>query len=629
MPPTLVICRSLAGIPRLKHLRLDTPWVVASDDLRVQYAAQSLPSVQAVRFIEKRDSFYTVAAEVVRVLEEINGWLTSFAGAEKGLQTETLDWGRNVEGGLTTQRVQDALLLIRFYSELFRETSATAVHLIAEPTALWDDLVLVAVARHAKIPLVRHAVQPLARWKETLVAWLRPHAVAIYYRCNVLRLGRGQPAVKPVRDASILFQLGSSTRKHVENIVPLMLALQARGERPVALCWSASERYTRDAASAQITSRYLTAVRLEGWLTLRDLWVGTRLGGRIRRRIRLAARAPGPWQQLQYNRVALAPLLQDSLRHFLIAEAPQRILYQRALATCLSGVQPKGFKPWAGPESFEGQAALRVLQANTSTPLVFHYWLGASLEWPYADPRHPPDFFLAAGPHEARIARQNYGLSGAQVEIVGQARYAGYAEFASEHTAAASRRELGLPPGRRYIGFDPSGALRGYQSKREQADITAALLRAARHNPGLVIVVKPHPSYPITDLQSLLAAIAQPNVVILDRAAPLKHFLNAVDAIVTKYSSLILEAALMQRAAIAALFDGDDRFKAFGDMPAVVRTPAELEALLRQLGDDAAFASWRANRLAKCSHLLPEFYYQTDQPAAEISAETICRWLEH
>lgn len=623
MSADLVICRTLAGIHLLRDLRVVTPLAVASDDLRVHQAAQVMPGVAAVHFIETSDSFYTVAAEVVRVLDTINGWLTSFASTEEGLPTEILDWGRNVEGGLTTQRVQDALLLIRSYRELLRKSGATRVHLIAEPSALWDDLVLISVVSQANVPLVRHALHPLAHWGKELISWLRPHAVAFYYYCNVLRLRRGRLATNLVHEATIFFQINSSLRNHVENIAPLMLALQALGERPVALCWSASERYSRETASTQLTMRGLSSIALESWLTISTIWADNRLGRRTRRRISCAARAPGPWQQLQYDSIVLGPLLQESLRHFLVAEMPQRIRYQRALTTCLTGAKPRGFKPWAGPESFEGQSASRVLRMNSHRPVVFHYWLGASTEWPYADPRFSPDLFLATGPHEAQIAQQNYGLTGTQLEIVGQARYTGYEEFGAQHTATESRRLLKIPSGRRYIGFDPNATLRGYQSMREQAEITAALLRATQHDPGLIVVVKPHPAYPITRLQPLLAAIAGPNVVILDRTAPLKHFLNSVDAVVTKYSTLILEAALMRRGAIAALFDGDDRFKVFGDLADIARTPIELENLIASFGNDAAFANWRETRLAICAKLLPDYYYREGRAAAEVAAKAI------
>lgn len=623
----LVICRTPLGLPTVSRLRPNRPLVVASDDRRVQEAALEQPGVQAVCFIEQAEPLYAVADDVCRLLGEIDSSLTAL---DPDLPAEVLSWGRNVEGGLTAQRVQDALLLFRSYQVLLQRTKAQEICLISEPHARWEDAVLETWARAQGVPVRRTVVRPFGHCKETVWTWLRPWAIALYYLGSIVRHGGGRLRRARIEtlEGAVAFQQTSAYRKHVDNIRPLMQALRARGRQTLALCWSSSERYTADTAACQLAVDGLAAIDLERLVTVRDVMASILLGARSAWRARRASRL---WKDLQYLNGPLGSLLAESLRHFLVAELPQRIRYERALAALFAHTRPVALKPSGGPESFEGRVACRLLRSasNANPPLVFHYWLGAASDWPYADDRHRPDVFLAKGPREAALAMREYGLRADQIDVVGQPRFSGYEEFADTNTAEVSRRELGLPhDARLYVGFDPGGAVRGYLSAREQADMTEALIRAARREPRLLLVVKPHPSHSTDHLRPLLAEAAPGSLLVLDRSASLRHFLNAVDVVVTKYSTLILEAALMRRASISALLDNEPRFQIYGDIAAVVHTGQQLEDLMVSLGADAAaFSAWRAEQLVRHQTYMPEHYSRNDIAPAERAAAVLERRL--
>jgi CDP-glycerol glycerophosphotransferase (TagB/SpsB family) len=297
------------------------------------------------------------------------------------------------------------------------------------------------------------------------------------------------------------------------------------------------------------------------------------------------------------------------------------------LAAVLPHVHPIALKLSGGPESFEGKTALRLLACRADT-LVFHYWVGTAPEWPYADGQNKIDLFLAKGPNETRHAAHDYALIPSRIVITGQGRFSPPTSTGAAPTQAESRRYLGLPTdGQRYIGFDPNGALRGYYSVREQTEMTVALLCIARRHPRFIVVVKPHPSYPIDHLTPLLAEAALANVYVMPRRSPVNHFLNAVELVVTKFSTLMLEAALADRVAVSALFDGEDRFKIYGDLPKIVRSPCELESLLDRLSDERFFEFWHNEQLERQKALLPGFYYQTDRPSVELAADAVVRCL--
>lgn len=623
----LVICRSPTAVHVFAGQRGDGTWTVASDDPRVAELAHDHPWIDGVVRIEQPEPFYVVSRDVLRVLQQVNASLASCLPPESDLPPGILAWTKNVEGGMTSQRIQDLLLLIRSYRGLLIGRTFSELRLMADADHAWEDQVLESVAAGLGIHCVRTATSLWAGWTRAWRERLRPVAMSAYILATVLRHGGGRRTPRAAESAlagAVVFQLASSRRKHVENVRPLMLQLLAQGAKVTALCWTAGERLQRRTAKTELQAAGVNALALEQWLgftgLMRALGRAVGLGQSILRGVAGTA----AWQQLRYEDVSLAPLLAPSVRHFVIAELPWRLCYVEAFTRCCGHARPAAFKPWAGPESFEGGSALRTLRRSGS-PLTFHYWLGAAMEWPYADGAGALDLFLAKGPHEARLAAREYELPDHAIAIVGQPRFA---PPPSQSGRVPARRRLGLPEeGGLVVGYDPNGILRGILSLREQTEITAALLRLCRHHDSIQLIVKPHPSYSIEHLRPMLLAGGR-QVRILLRTASVEDFLDASDVFVTKFSTLILEAALRGRPSVSVLLDGEDRFKVYGDLPDVVRSIPEFEGLLAGLVTQSGrLAEWTAAQARKREELLPQFYHVTGTSPSELAAAEILRRL--
>lgn len=626
--PLLIVCRTEQGLASLPGLCRDRPVIVVSDDPRVQLAAGRHPGVGQTSYIEQTTSFYAVAPAVRETVEKIDGWLAGFAPLCPDVSTEILRWGCTVEGGLTSQRVQDALLLIDSYQSLLDRIQPGAIALVSSAATRWDDRVLEQIAALRNIPFRQHAPARPRRLGHSLAAWLRPCALAAYRLLHLIRLGGGRPTRRPnpltEADGRIVFVLCSRALNHAENIRPVILGLVHQGATCLNLRWHATERMPPRGTPEALDFGATPSHQLERWVRLRDLWTAFRLSRRLRRRILTAKDHDAPWQRLAYRDVPLAPLLAESLQHFLIAELPARITFVRALQAALGSAVPAAVKPWGAPEGFEYRAISR-LWPGTRRPLVFQYWLGVGMAWPYADPRQHLDLFLAKDANESAQVARDYDRDPGQIEVVGQIRLAGHRQFAEATPQADSRRLLGLPdlPGALHVGFDPNCALRGYQSPREQAEITQALLTAARLAQNLVLIVKPHPAYPIDHLAPLFAVADNPRVVVLPRKAPLTHFLNSLDVMVSKYSTLLLEAALMRRISMAVIPDGDARFQVFGQLAPVFSDPTALTHRLCQLAaDPAERAAWMAARLRQQEDYLIRNYFPPTNPGPAERAAT-------
>ena len=627
MKTCLIICRNPADLSTLKRLTVnDLSVVVASDDPRVQELARNIDGVREVVSIEKKESFFVVASDVKKTIGKIDKWLCSL---NPSLPKGILAWGTQIEGGITSQRVQDVLLLIRSYLFLFSAYDVSEVHTIADPLFGWEDDVLKACAEANSLLFQRHITARGNIWKSVFIKRLLPFARAAYFLLHEVLMGGGRLWRRKSKidlNGAIIFQLNASSRKHVENVRYIISALAERGQRPVVLCWSAGGRIVRPTGMEQLSGSGIPTIGLERFVTLVDM-----LNSLLQTVVifLIGQRRLSQLATLSYEDVPLRILLQESFRYFFVSVLPQRIRYAKALHMCLLSAKPTAIKPWGGADFFEGKLALQLLHDGEG-PMYIHYWVGAGIpKWPYTDRTYRPDVFLAKSPFEAELAVQEYGLSDSQVEVAGQARFQKLHLFAAHNSAEMSQRFLNLPfGGKLYVGVDPGGVLRGYQSYREQLEIITSVLRAAQRMSGLIVVIKPHPSYGIEHLLPLIASYNKcSNIVALSKTAPVDQFMNAIDILVTKFSTLILEAALMGRCAVSAFFDGEERFKVFGDLPEIVNSGEDLYSLIIRLASNRkVFEHWRAERLFHQKELLPRYYYNCNSPAS-IAAERIIKDL--
>lgn len=136
----------------------------------------------------------------------------------------------------------------------------------------WEDSILIETARSRNIPVNVEGYNRISILLSNIQQYIEIIGRSSYYLFNFLRVN----LCKSARDNSnniqsgkdIVFQLCSSAKKHIDNIVPLMKALKRKGYNPIALCWSVTERYKMNNSSKQIRSKGLKAVELEKYAHL-------------------------------------------------------------------------------------------------------------------------------------------------------------------------------------------------------------------------------------------------------------------------------------------------------------------------------------------------------------------------
>src|SRR5439155_4798255 len=150
----LVVCRCAADLRLLDRIPRDESWViiVGSDDLDVQKRAHADSRVQEVVFLDQMDSVFGVIDDVLRIREEINLWLRNKAPY---LESYLIEFIKHAEGGLTTQRIQDVLLVINSMTRLLTRYRLRKVYLNRRAQNHLEDEILVRCARKQNIEVVQ------------------------------------------------------------------------------------------------------------------------------------------------------------------------------------------------------------------------------------------------------------------------------------------------------------------------------------------------------------------------------------------------------------------------------------------------------------------------------------------
>lgn len=616
----LIVCRDVAGAFWLERNRerLGSNLVVASDDLVVQKQAAAWAEVRQVCFLEKAESFYNVAAEVIEIIARINDWFNELdrpGGIEPGL----LFWVEYCEGGDTTQRIQDGLLLIRSYTTLLAEHRPERVLIVRSARATWEDELLAKCAARAGIPTESVGTLRLADRARRWWRYWRPLAKEVCFSGRVVmaKLRRCLGArldLDPER--CVVIQLCDPAKKHLNHTVPLVQALDRAGLQGVALCWDTGK------VPAQLHRQGVRALALEGWVSwflLLDSWCRTWVSWR-QARSRRALFLQGTGESYLLLREALW----DSMRIHFQADVARRERMFYAWQTFWTEHPARAARLWTRV-LWQGVVAHRAILAIGAEPKLF--WQPG---WPYQIPDPyprrelvPVDYVYAISEAHIEQLHRDKDIPESAMVVVGLFWMERVLAFKAQFTKTASRRHLGIPEDVELcVLCEPSYFSRGYMASAEQIQILEAMLGVARANPGLRLLIKPHPSHKPGAIELMVREAQAPNVTVIPQSDLPYHALNAADVLVTKFSTLAVEGMVLGVPAIGVILDGERRFACYEDAVHYIWDPDGLRDLLQRLYDGPTFRrEWTGQLRVRADGFLQRHSFVGRNGASELIAQ--------
>ena len=329
-------------------------------------------------------------------------------------------------------------------------------------------------------------------------------------------------------------------------------------------------------------------------------------------------------RRFRYRGVPLAGLLWPSIVYFFTAEVPQRYMLRAALMEYLRHHSPAAVKLWAGGVVYESSCLVELLRNSGRRSLFVMWVLGVIGDDPYESRYEAVDLFLASGSRHAAYLKRN-GFSERRIVSVGMSRYDRLRAFRDAHSPSSSRQLLGIPATYSFhVLLDAGVVMRGYCSRQEQIEALEVVLQFAKDHPAVAALIKPHPSHHHGMLDDLIDSYALENVFRISKNSLPYHAINAADVVLTKYSTIGLEAMLFERPVISLILDGEERFKIFDHAAAYVMSSRECAQLLAKLARDrACFETWRDDQARQHRLFLKGYCLDDPTPAADLAATVL------
>jgi hypothetical protein len=589
----LIICRQFDQISHLTEL-VDISgkrFVVASDDIRVHRFAEKLQNVAEAVWISQMDSIFSVADEVISIISAVNDWFETESDCHPELK-DLLYWPMHCEGGPTSQRVLDFLLLEKSYEVLIVEQNPKEVIIINDPVMIWENNLLFAIARKHDLLVKIVGALPFKHWlRKNIWFSLRPFAVSVFRTIQVIKVKLKQALQirKEGDDAGLVaIQLLSNSTKHIDRTKNFAKSLKENGLDPIILSWglgSSQVNLQRD------SYKYL---ELENWVRVSNIlltWYQLLIS-----RWNAGRKINNLLQGNSFftNPQVLQRILKYSVLDFYFNELFQRTLMKCAIRKYFSINRPRAFCTYSATLPF-GVIFNREYHRAKPEGLLF---LGG--EWPY----HLHNPLRKAAPIESRSSLIvscfgelhqklliNLGLSRENLPITGLPWLESILFYKSHNTREDSRKSIGINSEYNYyIMLDVNGTVPGYLTTREQIMVLDALFHYLYNNKNIVCIIKPHPGLKDYLIEGYLKVNNLPNIILLDKNLLPYDAINAADVLITKTSTLALEAMYLDVPTIGVVLDKEEKFECYSDGSVdYVHSLQELTTILYKLTDDINF----------------------------------------
>jgi hypothetical protein len=641
----LAVCRSSKDVNLVlsKVRELGRNARFASDSPAAQRLAADSRLFESIVFLERMDSIFTVAKDVLQLREAVNQWLRE---QTRGLAIPNyvVEWIKWSEGGDTTQRLQDAVLLLNSYLELL-DNGIQEVVLAARRETRFEDAVLVAAAQARGIPVTFvakrqdsvHAKRYRYRVERMLggryrTAYLPLFALS-WYRClkiafRILWTRRRADSLES-NNRTIAFLVCQNARKHIANAQFVMRRIQ---EEPSvharALCFQAP------LADAEFTRTGVDSLSIEGFVSISSYWRILAVRKKVLSRAYDGERSFHDLSGLVYRGVNLSSVLWPFVTLFLSRDLIERIVFKEGFGSYLRKEWPIALRTWGENILDVGLIAFELLHESaegieSKRTLVFDYPVGIMAPNPYFDCDRIPDRVFVSGV----LDKDMYASLNApdeNVVVTGFGRGSEIREFKQAHTREDSRQHLRLGPPRRFsIFYVPSGVVRGYMSAQEHVRVATSLVRLVNRRTDCELLIKPHPGESMTAWYDLLEQLGNTGdaVHLIDRRDSPLHCVNAADVIVTKFSTVALEAMELERPVISIALDAESGFQdIFEDSVLKFTDCSAFEQSVEKLfSNPERFKSWVSERLDIQQRFLPR---KMHRPVGSVEAEIVTRLME-
>lgn len=621
----LAICRDEKAFLLLASQKnLDFSFIiVVSDDLSVHALAKK--NEFQVAFLDQMESFVDVANHVLTILGAVNSWLIN-QGDNGYLRKELLYWVQHVEGGDSTQRIQDAVIETRSCFALLDRYRPRKVIFCSGTKYYWEDIIWSECAKQRGVIIQKLWFFNLRKIATDFWDRMRPLAKEIYRSLVTIdAMLRGITLRYKSRGCGkyVAIQLCSEAPKHLNHTLPLVEAFKKEGLKAVIVTCDIGRN------AIKLRKNNYEVAELEAWIPVVSLfysWFAI-LKGLIRSKANLSCFLPAG-KSGEYTDI-IRPVLLRSLQSFFLSEVPYRIRLASACKAFFSHNPPVAARLWTRI-LFQG-----VIAYNSMVRKTILFWQPG---WPYQDPKPyqryeiPADMVFCLSPEHKNLIEKECPCR-QKVYVAGFPWLSKVKTFRDQNTKMNSRSSLKIPDDSKFVVFlDALTVMRGYCSAKEQFSIVEAAISFAEKHESVCLLIKPHAGHKPGKLEAFFANRLSKRILWLPGIILPHDCINAADLLVTKCSTLAAEAMFFDIPSICVLSEKDRYRDIYEDAVDYACNAEELHSKLEELCDKSYYLSWQASlrerQLQYMKKHLPEPEIECNKFIARKVGEAISKQAE-
>ncbi len=616
---TLVLCTSVTFVDKLKEVLLDQQKageevVIGTDDPKVHFSQDEILKKHKIKWLDGRHSMFQVGKEFNQTLKCINEWSEGFLNSKN--LSSAFQWGEHPEGGKTSQKILEMLILAESLKRIFKAHGVNQIILIGILSEKWKEILIRQMAVESGFAYRRESKTNRRSIKSIIYKQFKAiRKVVGNLRISWGKIFSGKGTL--LRDADVVFQLNNPHKKHVQNTIPLMEEFSSRGFKTAALLWDSEE------LSPVFRNNNLLAVPLLAYLNLSDWCLAVIWMGFLRLKFPFAAKSLS--RELKKSRTtALDQPIAEVVRLFIKRRGFRRILYARALFKFFKFNKPLAIRLWGGTEISDGFIMSRSIPRNLNS-VTFLNPVGISPIHPFNSRKRDISILFVFGDYHRKIELAN-GYSEKQLQFMGGSRFAKLNNQVQSVTVIESRKHLKIELGYQlYVFFDLIKIVKGRISLDEYYTRISRILEFARRNPTIAIILKPHPGDSNEFADKWIASESLSNIYAIDRKELPFHAINASDLLITKFSTLGIEAMMLQRPVVSLILDDEQGWESvFGNgVPYYYSTEDLFKEIEFFAQNNRSFLEWKAQSLLRQNNFLRNFLADDSGNSMKLMASSI------
>ncbi len=486
---------------------------------------------------------------------------------------------KHVEGGYTSSRIQELVIIERLIKSIFLKYSFCKVIEIYDIRYRLDSIVLKDFLLSNKVQYRRIHTSFLSNMLSAIFYLTRPLLYEPYRFMNFVRFNLFSKKKSPIGTGNIIaISLNSDAQKILELYNNFCLKLDDQEIDYVFISNGVSKN-----------SRHIKSIKDKVYLqehyeNIFDYFKSTMMLCLFT--FRLIKNKNFILNKLCVDNKVIANQLYLSIFYHIVIDTGFRYRYNKSFNFFLNENHNKilAFKLWGGVSLHEGEIEQKIIKKSYQNIKTIAFEGSNGLkEFPYMPEKIKEiDFIITSNDMESDLYL-NYGVKKERIlQLINFKNKTHLSNSKDCHyTVNDSIKFLEIPQNnyKGYILVDVSVSMRGYLSNVKIDFLINKINALSKKFIKYLFLIKPHPRFKfVNHLDDKFKN--SPNVIVFDKGLSIFHLLNVADVFITRSSTAGLDAIMLEKLVISVLSDNEKKFAIFGDAAIYIDNYNDIEEIL-------------------------------------------------